>query len=661
MAAEKMKCPMCGTRLKNINGRMTCKDCGYYVREQNGSQTWQSQQTASSASGASSGGYRSPNGNQASGGYQTSGRSQAPGGYQASGQSPKSKGRGGKIAITCISVCAVIIAGIVANLALTDLRDLFDRLISPDSPAQSHRSEEQPASTQYYNDSPENESQNQTKPVEKARLPRSSFFQELASVIFGKDYSSVTPEEYDTITALEINKEERFIYYLLKDQEEYQSLTFSNAVGMELSDLACFTGLESIWLDDDLTWGDLDGLEHLQWIYAENNLSDFLKIIPNPENILSLRITDSIFEHSLDGIEAFTNLQYLTVEYDSLDDISALESLPLLEGLSLLGCDDLTDYSPLLSLGWLRSLSLQSSQLKSIDFINSMPDLTSLYVEDSQISNVNALANCPGLTALSLIDNTLLEDYSPVGELDQLTTLALHMNSNSTLPSFQKLTALKELSVKHAGDLSPLRDAVNVTTLQLEECAGWELEALTSMQEITALYIKDFSSYVDSLEPLTRLSRLDTLDLGGTSVFGNVEEIFGIPTLRRLSLDNCQVGMDFDKIPVNTTLEELSMNDISILRDPTYNNGDKIYLSEHYDLFASFPSLVVLQLRSDRIDSLDFVENLPLLQYLEITDNSVTSLKPLEALPNFQMVWCGKNTILEGVSENSQIQVSTEE
>ena len=72
---------------------------------------------------------------------------------------------------------------------------------------------------------------------------------------------------------------------------------------------------------------------------------------------------------------------------------------------------------------------------------------------------------------------------------------------------------------------------------------------LASMQELTALYINDFSSYVDSLEPLTRLSKLDTLDLGGTSIFGNVEEIFGIPTLRRLSLDNCQVGMDFDKIP----------------------------------------------------------------------------------------------------------------
>ncbi len=635
MAAEKMKCPMCGTKLKNVNGRMTCKDCGYYVREQNSSQTWQSQQTASS---------------------------QASGSNQPSGQQKKSGGAGVKIAVACISFCVVIAVGVMISFAMSDLRVLFEGLISSDAPAQSHRSE-QPSSSQNraQEDIQESESQSHAKPAAGTKLPRSSFFQELASVIFGKSYDTITPEEYDSLTALEISKEDHHIYYLLRDQEEYQYLTFSNTIGMELSDLACFTGLEGIWLDDDLSWGDLDGLEHLQWIHVENNLSDLLKIIPNPENILSLSITDSIFERSLDGIEAFSNLQYLTVEYDFLEDISALENLPFLEGLSLLGCNRLTDYSPLLSLGWLRSLSLQSSQLKTIDFISSMPDLTSLYVEDSQISNVDALTDCPNLTALSLIDNNLLDDYSSVGELTQLTTLALHMKSNSTLPSFQKLASLKELSVKHAGDLSPLKDAVNVTTLQLEECSGWELEALASMQELTALYINDFSSYVDSLEPLTRLSKLDTLDLGGTSIFGNVEEIFGIPTLRRLSLDNCQVGMDFDKIPTNTTLEELSMNDISILRDPSHNNGDKIYLSEHYELFRCFPSLIVLQLRSDRIDSLDFVENLPLLQYLEITDNSVTSLKPLEALPDFQMVWCGKNTILEGVSEDSGIQVSTEE
>ena len=32
MANEITKCPMCGTKLKMIGGRMTCKECGYYVR-----------------------------------------------------------------------------------------------------------------------------------------------------------------------------------------------------------------------------------------------------------------------------------------------------------------------------------------------------------------------------------------------------------------------------------------------------------------------------------------------------------------------------------------------------------------------------------------------------------------------------------------------------
>ena len=32
MAGEKQKCPMCSTKLKMINGRLTCKSCGYYYR-----------------------------------------------------------------------------------------------------------------------------------------------------------------------------------------------------------------------------------------------------------------------------------------------------------------------------------------------------------------------------------------------------------------------------------------------------------------------------------------------------------------------------------------------------------------------------------------------------------------------------------------------------
>ena len=169
----------------------------------------------------------------------------------------------------------------------------------------------------------------------------------------------------------------------------------------------------------------------------------------------------------------------------------------------------------------------------------------------------------------------------------------------------------------------------------------------------------DFSSYVDSLEPLTRLPDLTYLSLEDTSIFGNIEDIFGIPTLRSLYLDDCQIGLNFDRLPDNDTLELLSLNEISILNDPTYNNGDRVSLAEHYDMFEHFPNLKELHLASLKLDSIAFVEKLPLLQYLDITDNNVTSLKPLESLSSFQAVWCGRNTILENLPEDSDILVIT--
>lgn len=309
----------------------------------------------------------------------------------------------------------------------------------------------------------------------------------------------------------------------------------------------------------------------------------------------------------------------------------------------------------------LETLGIQSTQLKSIDFITQMPSLTSLSIENTQVSNLSALDSCPGITYLSLIDNYEIQDYSAVSRLTQLTDLTLEMNYGGTLPSLAELNQLQWLTIKYAGDLSPLKDATSVISLSLDTCSGWELDSVTAMQGLNTLIIKDFSSYVDSLTPLTQLPNLTALSLEGTPIFGNIEEIFGIPTLQYLYLDDCQVGLNFDSLPTNETLELLSMSDISILKDPTYNNGDEVRLSEHLDMFDHFPNLTELHLASLKLDNIAFVEKLPKLQYLDITDNSVTSLKPLESLSDFQAVWCGRNTILENLPEDSPVFVFTED
>ena len=463
-----------------------------------------------------------------------------------------------------------------------------------------------------------------------AVLPQSEFFCLVAEAVWEKPYQSITAEEYASLTALQINRDDKAIYYQLSNGDT-QTLTFQSDFGMQLSDLSSFTGLEWFSIDDDLEKGDLNGLNNLYGVYSENTFEELADIIPHPEYITDLGVYDSIFKHNLSGIDAFPNLLYLSLNYESVEDISALSQFPDLLGLRLTDCDDVNDYSPLMSLTNLEELSIKSSALES----------------------------CPGLTCLYLVDNTEIEDYSVVSGLTQLTELQLELNYGGELPSLAGLAQLQRLSVKYAGDLTPLKDATNVTYLSLEDCSGWELDAVTSMQGLTTLVINDFSSYVDSLEPLTRLPNLTILSLEDTSVFGNIEEIFGIPTLRCLYLDDCQVGMDFSSLPTNETLEILSLDDITILNDPTYNNGDAVSLSDHYDMFEHFPNLTELYVSSLKLDSIDFVEKLPKLQYLDITDNNVTSLKPLENLSDFRTVWCGQNTILENLPEDSPISVIT--
>ena len=623
MANEITKCPMCGTKLKMINGRMTCKECGYYVRNSE-------EQAGPSVSSAP---------------------------RQHAEHNPT-------VAIVVSIIAGVICLILFAVIVLARsgaLRHMLPDKESAESVAGASSSQPEADTSQ----APEETSSPTRGDVSSYyRLPQSDFFWSVAEYIWDKPCDTITDEEFANLTAIQIDRDKKSITYQL-GYGDTLSASYESDAGMELSDLSCFTGLEWISIDDSFAKGDLSGLEHLSGLYSENSLEEMVDIIPHPEYITDLGVADTFLASNLSGLDAFPSLMYLKVDYAGLTDISALTQFPDLLGLNLTDCERLTDFSPLMSLSNLEELSIESDQLKSIDFIKNMPALNSLSIESTQISSVGALTECPQLEYLYLYleGSYFMADYSVIGNLMLLKELALEMsgNYNGIMPSFENLTDLEYLSLKGVRDVSPIKDATGVTYLSLEDCGGDSLDAIASLQEIQTLTIHDFSSYTDSLEPLTHLPNLTFLDLEDTSVFGNIEEIFGIPTLRYLYLDDCQVGMDFGGIPSNETLEILSMNDISILYDPTYNNGGEVALSEHYDMFDRFPNLAELYLESTGIDSIDFVAKLPKLQYLDITDNNVTSLKPLESLSDFQAVWCGQNTILENLPEDSGISVYTTE
>lgn len=657
MANEKQKCPMCGTKLKMIDGKMTCKECGYYMRGQDN--------TESAPSAAQTNNYSQPAAQtnsyaQPGSAAQQPVRSYNSAGTGQSGSSNKKKSKTGTIVASVAGVIGSIFIVVVVALGRSFL---FDRLYELWDNISSN-TEENTDKTDTSGNSKDDSNKSSTHSSKSdilSRTPQSDFFRQLAEVIFDKSYYEISSEEMASVTALEINKDEYTIYYQV-NYETGTSLTFNSSINMILSDLNCFTGLEWISLIGiSLKKGDLDSLENLYAVYSENTLKELADIIPHPEDIAYLGTEGSsfFFNRTLEDVLSFPNLEYLTLEDCTyLEDISALEQLVSLKGLYLTKLNDLKDYSIFMKLTGLEELSIQSTQLKSIDFLNVMPDLTYFALEDSNVTNIDALSSCLNLTGLYLMENYSVEDYAPIGELTQLTTLTVFKSTHSPIPSLDKLTSLEQASFKNLweGELSLVTAAPNISQLYLENSYDHRLELLTSLP-LEYLGLVDCSLYDTSLESLHSLPLIQ-LDMTDSYMWGNIESVFGIPTLQYLCLDRVSCVIDFDNVPENESLWFLSMNGIKI--DTEVYGGSRVSLSDHYDLFEHFPNLERLSVASTDIDSIEFVEKLPYLEYLDITENRVTSLKPLESLPYFWRVDCGGNTILETLPEDSYIYVNNE-
>ena len=312
---------------------MTCKQCGYYMRE--GSEQTTQPQT----------GYTSQQTTQQQTGYppqqptyipnQTSGTP-----YTSANQTgqqfgpltppkPKSDNTGVIIGVV-VGIIFLVIVGISFVLVGTFsfLRDTSNQVRMPEINTNEQSIADPTAS-------PDRSNSKYNDYISSFRKPHSEFFSELAEVIFDKPLKDITDEEFASLTDLQINLDDGDIYYWV-NYEMGTPLYFDEGIKIDYSDLSCFPGLEWISLEgDEFKSGDLDGLAYLYGVYSDNTLDELIKIIPNPEDITELGFEASFLDHDLSKLEQFPKLEYLYMEGDRLTDISALKNYPNLKGLAM--------------------------------------------------------------------------------------------------------------------------------------------------------------------------------------------------------------------------------------------------------------------------------------------------------------------------------------
>lgn len=507
--------------------------------------------------------------------------------------------------------------------------------------------------------------------TEKSDFPQSEFFQQFVSVVFQKEYTEVTGEEYESITSLRLgdNKE---VTYSINDGEE-EVLYFEEYYSEDMTDLNCFPGLKKLDLSNSsciLSKGDFDSLENLEEIGTQESPSILTSLIPHVEKIRSIKIGDDLMIDSLEGIEEFTNLEELYIEAEGISSIEEVCSLEQLKVLVIADGERIHNFGPLAALKNLKTLSITSSELKNIEFISEMKQLEDVTICKSYIKDIACLREHKNtLKQLTLIENYEVTDYSVLDELTGLEEAAIEFTYDSILPSFAGMTNMQTLSVVGAEDIRFVGNAVNVTELTLADCNLENMEVLTGLNNLKALHINEAGTYTKNLSPLMKLTGLELLDISGTNIFGYVEELLSLPNLKEFYMDECVVAFDFNKITGNETIKTLSMKEVTLLdygadydEQKYYANGEgtQISISDYTEAFQKFPNVTELYLAGDEIDNIDFVKYLPLLEVLDISDNYVSSVAPLKELPNLKVLWCQDNDIMDVSELGSEVTVIAE-
>lgn len=295
---------------------------------------------------------------------------------------------------------------------------------------------------------------------------------------------------------------------------------------------------------------------------------------------------------SMEGIQAFPNLQTLICNYEDLYWLPDLTTLTLLR--HLWGNNNhLTRIHGDLLPGSLKFFGLSYNQISSILMPNPMNNLTHFYIDNNQLATFPELAMAPNLEYFTVGKNQLSEIPSLTG-FPHLINLDFHSNQVTAFPDITGLTDLQSISCWD-NQLSSLPDLTLFTNLTILSCAR--------------------NLDIASIPGLSSLSNLQTLQCYNTSVT-DLSGIAGLTNLQEFQCQNSGI----------TTLPDLSA--LTQLRTLIISNNPITVISG----LTSLSSLQSLNCLGTLVSDLSGIAGLTNMKYLYCNSTPLTTLPDLSNL-----------------------------
>lgn len=496
--------------------------------------------------------------------------------------------------------------------------------------------------------------------AEKKTEEFTGIFADMAAEVLKKPIEDLTEEDLLKFQWIELEYTTDKILIAYSFDNPYESseasltwleFEYDRTKNINQEQLYRFTNLKKLNIQNYISEKIVKGLKLEGLSCYSKSLEELANLLEEPERLKEIEVLSGL--ENLSGLEKFTNLEYLTLDGNNLTDIKNLVNLKNLKKLTLLDCDQTTDFSVFSVMPWLEELYIESEGIKDISFIRSMANLTSFSLKDAKILNLNPLKENKTLTSLCIQSCNELKDCSAINSLTNLKNLSLKLPYNCEKPDLSNLTNIESLSISGMDSIRFLNNMKKLSNLTISSCTIDDNSVFTKLTNLKQLKCSYITTNQSGWKFIENIPTLEILDLKGVSTYEDISGVFNITSLRELYLNGVECEINFSNLIKNQSLEILEMDGIKLYTNVKIDGGngiisvyyDDVTLDEHTNFLNNYANLKHLSLADNTLTQIDFAAKLLCLETINISDNYVTDLNPLKSLTALTKVDCKNNPI----------------
>jgi len=486
-------------------------------------------------------------------------------------------------------------------------------------------------------------------------------------LLFGMELHHIGWDTIETIKGLAIHRDGViFIFESVSTISEMDSIGINILSGTdirELYQLRYIENLETVAIrTGQITQEVLQGLPKVETLEVASGrtIADLTPFTDLP-NLRRLTVTGRNFA-SLQGISELASLYALNLAGTGITDLSILSHQRHITDLTLIDNRELGSFITLQDMTWLKSLHIERSGDRDLNFISNLTNLEALAIIRTETRTYNYILPLTNLRYLRLFDNRDVPEIPSLAGFTQLEELHLDTgrNTGTVRPTdyLEGLTSVRRMTLHNPDTLDPLRGMQYLEELDIS--FGWLLtdaSPLGYLSSLTRLRIygsRTFGSEVHGMNAIGRLSGLRQLDMPGNDLYFYWDFLYGLENLEVLNISSNNVIGDFAGIGRLQNLRVLHMSNIRIMSSYRISrDGGMVgisfvgtaYVNDFADALANLTNLEVLSIESNNVSNIDFVTGMNRLRVLHAEDNFIADVSPLAELSSLEFVNLRRNAV----------------